>query len=194
MTQLEFDQIQSNWKTYENLCSKVAKHGMGDLLEALGERLIMCPASPRESQYGAYSGGLVEHALAVTSNMRKLVSAYDVDIGVKSVLMVGLLHDLGKVGDLERDFYVEQESDWHREKLGQFYKYNENLSKMSITHQTLFLLQHFGVTLTRDEWIAIQLSGGSHFEENRFYVGGEPTLAVILQQAKQMTIHSMKKG
>jgi 5-enolpyruvylshikimate-3-phosphate synthase len=103
------------------------------------------------------------------------------------------LHDLGKVGDLENDFYVEQDSAWHREKLGQFYKYNEDLSKMSITHQTLFLLQHFGVTLTRDEWIAIQLSGGSHFEENRFYVGSEPTLALILQQAKQITVHAMKR-
>jgi len=191
--ELEFDQIRSNWETYENLCGKAAKPGMTSLLNALGERLTMCPASLRESEYGPYPGGLIEHSLRVTSNMRKLAAAYEADVSVKSILAVGLLHDLGKVGDLETDFYVEQKSDWHREKLGQFYKYNESLSKMSITHQTLFLLQHFGVTLTRDEWIAIQLSGGSHFEENRFYVGAEPTLALILQQAKQMTIHAMKR-
>ncbi len=190
---LEFDQVRSNWETYESLCGKAARHGMDDLLSTLGERLAVCPASPRQSQPGPYPGGLVEHSLRVTSNMRKLATAYETDIDVKSILTVGLLHDLGKVGDLENDFYVEQDSAWHQEKLGQFYKYNEDLSKMSITHQTLFLLQHFGVTLTRDEWIAIQLSGGSHFEENRFYVGSEPTLALILQQAKQITIHATKR-
>jgi hypothetical protein len=191
--ELEFDQVRSNWETYEKLAIKSGKQGLTDLFKVLGERLCMCPASTHAKQYGAYVGGTVEHVLRVTSNMRKLVEAYKMNIDVKSILAVGLLHDLGKVGDLENDFYVEQESDWHREKLGQFYKYNENLSKMSITHQTLFLLQHFGVILARDEWIAIQLSGGSHFEENRFYVGSEPTLALILQQAKQMAVHDAKR-
>jgi hypothetical protein len=189
----KFEKIKKNWETYESLCKKAVKHGMGDLLESLGERLATCPASPRADQYCAYPGGLIEHILEVTSNMRKLAKVYELSLDIKSILKVGLLHDLGKVGDLNNTFYVDQDSDWHREKLGQFYKYNDELSKMSITHQTLFLLQHFGITLTREEWIAIQLSGGSHFEENRFYVGAEPSLGLVLQQAKQMAIHASKQ-
>ena len=94
---------------------------------------------------------------------------------------------------MEQDYFIDQDSDWHREKLGQMYKYNEDLNKMSVSHRTLFLLQHFGIELAKDEWLAIQLAQGSHFEENRFYVGHEPTLALLLQQAKATTIHKSKQ-
>ena len=136
---------------------------------------------------------MIEHALAVTACMRTINKSHGLSVPVSSILKVGLLHDLGKVGGLKEDLFVEQDSEWHREKLGQMYKYNENLEKMSTSHRTLFLLQHFGVCLTQDEWVAIQLAQGSHFEENRFYVGSEPTLAVILQQAKQMVTHRYRQ-
>ena len=194
MSSINFDKVKSNWETYENLCNKAVKHGMGDLLSALGERLVTAPASSRLDQYGAYPGGLVEHALAVTASMRVINKSHDLKVPVESVLKVGLLHDIGKVGDLSSDLFVEQDSDWHREKLGQMYKYNETLGKMSPSHRSLFLLQHFGIPLSQEEWIAIQLSQGSHFEENRFYVGSEPTLALILQQAKQMVQHKDKNS
>ena len=60
---------------------------------------------------------------------------------------------------------------------------------MSISHRTLFLLQLHGIELSNEEWLAIQLAPGSHFEENRFYVGHEPTLSILLQQAKQIVKH-----
>ena len=152
----------------------------------------MCPASTRTDQYGAYPGGMVQHALEVTSTLRTLNTSLELGLSTAAIIKVGLLHDIGKVGGLEEDNFLEQDSDWHREKLGQLYKYNDALNKMSTSHRTLFLLQHYGVSLSLDEWLAIQLAQGSHFEENRFYVGHEPTLAVILQQAKSFTIHRTK--
>ncbi len=192
MSSVDFEKVKSNWETYENLCNKAAKYGVGDLLESLGERLVMTPSAPKLDQSGAYPGGMVEHALAVTACMRTINKSQNLKVPVTSILKVGLLHDIGKVGDLENDLFVEQDSEWHREKLGQMYKYNESLEKMSVSHRTLFLLQHFGVSLTQEEWVAVQLAQGSHFEENRFYVGSEPTLALILQQAKQMVHHKDK--
>ncbi len=189
---LEIEQIQSNWETYENLCRRLSDNSLNDLLDTLGERLVMCPASFREDQYGAYPGGMIEHVLKVCANMRSLNKSLDLGLSVSSILKVGLLHDLGKVGSLEEDYFVNQDSEWHREKLGQFYKFNENLNKMSVSHRTLFLLQHFGVNLTNEEWIAIQISQGTHFEENRFYVGHEPTLAIALGQSKSITIHKLR--
>ena len=186
---IEFDVLKNNWETFGKLCDRLSDHGLNTLLETLGERILMCPASPRESQYGAYAGGLAEHSLEVTKVMRDLVQVYALSIPVNSIIKVGLLHDLGKVGDLDKDYFVEQTSDWHRDKLGQVYKYNEELNKMSVSHRTLYLLQYFGVALTNDEWLAIQLAQGSHFEENRFYVGHESGLALVLQQAKQRVIH-----
>tara|TARA_R100000808_G_C2155265_1_gene167291 strand:+ start:10854 stop:11432 length:579 start_codon:yes stop_codon:yes gene_type:complete len=185
-------QIEKNWNQFEKLCKRLSDDGLNLLLEGLGQRLVACPASPRNDQYGCYPGGVIEHALEVTALMRSLAKTYDLKIPVASILKVGLLHEIGKVGDLELDYFVEQDSDWHRDKLGQYYKYNEELNKMSVSHRTLFLLQQFGVKLTKDEWLAIQLASGSHFEENRFYVSHEPSLALVLQQAKQAVIHKSK--
>ena len=188
----DIDKIQTKWEIYEKLCNRLCDHNLNKLIEVLGERLIISPASPRLDQYGAHPGGLVEHVLHVTATMRTLNQALELDIPLDSILRVGLLHDLGKVGDLENDYFISQDSDWHREKLGQIYKFNESLNKMSVSHRTLYLLQHFGITLNNDEWLAIQLAQGSHFEENRFYVGHEPPLGLLLQQAKLFVIHRYK--
>ena len=192
MSEDTVEQIEKNWNQFEKLCKRFSDDGLNSLLEGLGQRLVTCPASPRNDQYGCYPGGVIEHALEVTALMRTLAKAYSLKIPIASILKVGLLHEVGKVGDLELDYFVEQDSDWHRDKLGQYYKYNEELNKMSVSHRTLFLLQQFGVKLTKDEWLAIQLAAGSHFEENRFYVNHEPSLALILQQAKQAVIHKSK--
>jgi len=185
-------QIEKNWKQYEKFCKRLSDPGLNELLGELGQRLVACPASPRNDQYGCYPGGVIKHALEVTALMRTLADAYNFSVPVASILKVGLLHEIGKVGDMESDYFVEQDSDWHREKLGQHYKYNEDLNRMSVSHRTLYLLQHYGISLAKEEWLAIQLASGSHFEENRFYVGHEPSLALILQQAKQAVVHRSK--
>ena len=192
MQQIDASTLEKNWKKFEKYCHKLSDNNVNSLLEAIGQRLVMCPASTKKDQYGCYPGGLIEHAIQVTSLMKSLSDVYGIDISMASVIRVGLLHEIGKVGDLDADYFIDQDSEWHREKLGQFYKYNEQIQKMSVSHRTLCLLQHFGVKLTREEWLAIQLSSGSHFEENRFYVGSEPSLALILQQAKQAAIHNHK--
>mgnify|MGYP003115863716 CR=1 FL=1 len=186
------DNIEETWNTFTKLCGHISDQGLNDLIEELGERIILCPASTKEDQYSAYPGGLVEHALEVTAVMRTLNDALGFNLPIASVLKVGLLHEIGKVGDLKVSQFIDQDSDWHREKLGQVYKYNEDLQRMSVSHQTLYLLQHFGVNLTKDEWISIQLSQGSHFEENRFYVGHENSLSLLLQHAKKIVIHKSR--
>jgi len=193
MSEDTLHKIETNWKKFESLCSKLPYEGVNEFLEKLGQRLAACPASSRDTQYGCEPGGLIDHALHVAGMMRKLASTYSLDISDMSMLKVGLLHEIGKVGDLAHDYFLVQDSDWHRQKLGQYYKYNEELTKMSVSHRTLFLLQHFNIQLENDEWVAIQLAAGSHFEENRFYVGHEPSLAILLQQAKRMIVHMNSK-
>jgi hypothetical protein len=191
---VDFEELQARWETYDGLLRRLCDDRINKMLNDLGERLIMCPASPRTDQYGCTPGGLVEHALKVTSMMRTLNSALDVNLPTASILKVGLLHELGKVGNLSRRYFVEQDSTWHQEKLGQFYKFNEDLNKMSVSHRTLWLLQHYGISLDNDEWLAVQLAAGFHFEENRFYVNHEPSLALLLQQSKAAVIHKEKNA
>ena len=186
------EDIENNWSVFEKLCGRLSDHNLNHMLETLGERFSTCPASSRLDQYSAFPGGLIRHSLDVTSTMRKINESHDLGLSTSSILRVGLLHDIGKIGSIDKDYFVKQDSDWHREKLGQMFKFNENLSRMSVSHRSLCLLQEFGVTLIPEEWIAIQTAAGSHFEENRFYVGHEPTLALSLQSAKSIVIHKFK--
>ena len=190
---ITLDNIKSNWSTYSGLCSRLEDECINNMIEKLDNRLVTCPASNVSSSYGAYEGGLVEHALSVAMAMKTINKTMEMEVEMSSILKVALFHEIGKVGDIESPLFVEQDSDWHREKLGQMYKYNEKIQKSSVSHRSLYLLQHFGVTLTQDEWIAIQLSQGSHFEENRFYVGSEPSLALLLQNAKSIVIHRSRR-
>jgi hypothetical protein len=186
---MDFDKVESNWKTYESLVGRLSDDSLNRLMNDVGERLILCPASPREEQYGCHPGGLVQHALRVTDAMRKINSALGYELQTASILKVGLLHEIGKVGDNETDYFIDQDSDWHREKLGQLYKYNENIEKMTVSHRTLWLLQHYGVALTRDEWEAITVAQGSHLEENKFYSNTKSKLTKLLQAAKSLIIN-----
>jgi putative nucleotidyltransferase with HDIG domain len=185
---LSIDQIEKNWETFEHLVEKCCGEKGTNFLDKLGTRIAACPLNMKESQGGAYPGGLIEHALTVTMTMRKIVKTLEIDnVNPLSILKVGLLHDIGKIGDEKSERFVSQDSSWHRDNLGQMYKYNEDSQKTSVSHAGLFLLQSFGIELTLDEWIAIQVSQGSHYEENRFYVGTEPILAVILQNSKKIS-------
>jgi len=183
------EKIKSNWETYEKLLGRLADHNINKMIEVLGERILMCPESRISDQPGAYPGGLVEHALSVASTMRKLNDSLKMDVSISSIIKASLLHEIGKIGDEENDLFLIQDSDWHRNNLNQNYKYNDDISKMSISHRTLYLLQKFSINLTREEWVAIQISSGSHFEENRFYAGSETTLGILLQKSKALAYH-----
>ena len=193
MKNIDTETLKSNWEKYEAILSKIKDENIANFLESFGERMVMCPYSRTESEPGSYPGGLIERSLEIASAMKKVCDSLKIKIPIASMIKVGLLHDVGKLGDENEPLFIEQDSSWHREKLGQVYKYNEKLPKMSVSHRTLYLLQHFNISLTREEWIAIQLSAGSHFEENRFYVGSEPTLALVLQKSKSLVDH-LKNG
>ena len=189
MKNIDAEILKSNWEKYESILKRLKDKNIASFLDSFGERLVMCPNARNQAEKGSYPGGLVENSLEVASTMKKISDTLGVNIPMTSLLKVALLHDIGKVGDEEEDLFMIQDSSWHREKLGQVYKYNENLPKMSISHRSLYLLQSFNISLTRDEWLAIQIAGGSHFEENRFYVGSEPTLAMLLQKSKSLVNH-----
>lgn len=186
---MDIQRIENNWETFTQVLGRLNDDNIGLMLDSLGERIAACPSSMKIDQPGCHPGGLVENSLEVTSVMRSLNDSLDYGYQIQSLIKVGLLHDIGKIGNLDKEYFLPQESEWHREKLGQMFVYNPDLQKMSVTHRTLYILQNFGVSLSEEEWIAIQISSGTHFEENRFYVGSEPTLALCLSHAKQIVNH-----
>jgi|TARA_R110000824_G_scaffold148903_2_gene318860 hypothetical protein len=151
-------------------------------------RLAICPRGLTVDD-GGEAGALIAFSLQVALKAKALASAFGVD--PKSIVKVSLLHELGKMGHLSeesRQLYLEQDSDWHREKLGQNYKYNPGCSRMNIGHRTLWMLSSLGINLNQDEFVAVLTSQGFHLQENSFYASTAPPVACLLQASRLAVI------
>lgn len=182
------DQLVSQFEKYSEVLKKVIESEPAkDICETLGERLLMCPRGLTE-QDGGSPGELIAFSLEVASAAKALSKTFG---HTKSLVKVSLLHELGKLGGLksDEDLYLIQESEWHREKLGQVYKYNDNCPKMNIAHRTLWILSHFGIELSREEWVAINVSQGMHLPENQFYANSLGAVSAGLLSARLSVLH-----
>lgn len=183
------EKIISNFEMFQKVLTKTGARAesIDAFMNRFGERIAICPSHNLTKRSTSAPGGLVEHALNTFRIARKLVETAGVAISAESLAIVCLLHEVGKVGDSDNDYFIAQDSTWHRER-GQVYTYNPALPKMTHPHRTLFLLQASGIILSMDEWIAILTQHGTASEENRFYAGCENNLAVILQSAIRIAV------
>ena len=138
------------------------------------ERMCMAPASGKEHFHNSYAGGYVEHVIHVTTSALKIKPIWEqsgasIDFTDEELVMAALHHDLGKVGDLAEDNYIPNDSEWHRKNQGLVYKHNPRLEFMTITDRALFLLQHFGIELTANEYIGLRLTDGLYEDANKIY-------------------------
>jgi len=183
-------EILAQFERYSNLLKKFFEASSAEsLLESLGERIAVCPTGLTFEE-GGYAGALVDRSLKVANFAKNLVTSMELSVNPKSVVKVALIAELGRIGDVNpsNDLYLPQTSDWHREKLGQNFKYNDECSKSTISHRTLFIAQHFGLKLNFEEWLATLTYGGLHLPENSFYGNKKNDLVEILQLSKHMAL------
>jgi hypothetical protein len=164
------------------------------LLEGeFGKNIITAPASTKVDLVCCYPGGLVEHSLRVLWYMADFRKQYKNNLNlsnavfsVPSLVVVSLLHDLGKAGlDVHTPYYIDNNSSWHREKLGQLYTINQNLTHWNPNMLSLYQLNKNGVILNEEEYYAISslYNTKQQFKSEEHPVNGEPILATLLQQA-----------
>jgi len=180
----EVAQIAENWALFRKLCGRLGTRteNVQKMLDYFEDRAPYAPASSRTEYHGAYAGGLVEHSIRVLTIARKLNKALDYGHDIEELIMSCLFHDWGKVGDMTHDRYLPQESDWHRER-GMVYTHNKDAQFMMVDDCSMFLFNQFGITLTQDEWLAIQLNDGPYPAKNHPYGMKEPNLALIVHAA-----------
>jgi len=93
----------------ERFCSilgSVDRAGIGSLLAAMEEGGFF--EAPCSTQYHlASEGGLVKHSLNVCEVACEMAKSFGADIPVESIIIVSLLHDLGKMGDHGKPNYVK---------------------------------------------------------------------------------------
>lgn len=171
--------------SYEKFMALVEKTFTGERLKGLkhlyseddyGIRLITAPASGKVHFHNAYIGGYMDHIMNVykcSIGTKKLWEAMGatIDFTDEELIFSALHHDLGKLGDLEQgEYYLPQNSDWHKQNRGEEFKFNSNLQYMDVTDRALYILQKYQIVCTWKETLAIKLSDGLYHEAASSYL------------------------
>ena len=205
MKELTPEQIQENWNQLRQLINDTFKgerldklNHMYDYFEA---RMCVAPASGKEHYHNAHVGGYVEHVLHVIDCAVKLKKLWEdsgatINFSDEELIFAAMHHDLGKVGDMDNDYYVPQDSEWHRKNRGEIFTHNGELSYMTVTDRAIFLLGHFQIPMSENEYIGLRLTDGLYEEANKsYYISYNPdwslksNIAYILHQADSMATH-----
>lgn len=178
--------IIKNFELFKTQAAKLGAKGgsLSTFLDSNAERVMLAPASTKRDFVCCHAGGLVEHSLRVLQNVAKLRQVYNLTdtVEVPSIILTSLFHDIGKVGTGSKDYYVDNASDWHRDKLGIYYNIADRFQHVSVGQLSLMQLSGNKVEIDIDEWYSISVIGSKCQREDQ-PTQGEPWLSVILSQA-----------
>ena len=205
MKKLTAEQIQDNWKELIDIIEKYfdgeRKENLLKMYDDFKDRMIFAPASAKAAFHNAMPGGYVEHILHIIQNSLQLKQVWHnngamINFTDEELVFAAMHHDLGKVGDLEHDYYIPQDSDWHRKNQGAIYKHNPQLQYMKVPDRGLWLLQHYGVKVSDKEYLGIKLADGLYDDCNTAYLKSynpdfnlRTNLCYIIHQADMMATH-----
>jgi HD superfamily phosphohydrolase YqeK len=109
------------------------------------------------------------------------------------IIIAALFHDMGKIGDEDNSYYLNQDSDWHYDR-GMFYKLNSDIEYMKVQHRSLYILQHYGIKLNKHVFKAVLLHDGPHDQYNTQYSMKEGLFAILLSHADVLAaLHEQKR-
>ena len=175
---LQAKQIEENWNSLiqliEDNFSGERKENLLKMYNHLKDRMMFAPASSKEHFHNAFPGGYVEHVLNITRAVKSVYQTWKdhgahINFTEEEMIFATLHHDLGKVGDDEMDYYIPNESEWHRKNQGKIYTPNPKLQYMNVSDRSLWLLQKFDIKLNQTEYIGLKLADGLYEEGNKQY-------------------------
>lgn len=139
--------------------------------------------APCSTKYhGAKEGGLLEHSLNVLECAEKLNEALGANIDRESLILVCLLHDLGKMGDYEKPNYIANILKSGKQSEAEPYKINKDL--LYIPHEVRSVVIAASFTLlTEEEEFAILYHNGMYGDLKYALSGKETPLYMILHFA-----------
>ena len=201
---LKPEQIQNNWNTLikliEDTFSSERKENLLKMYEHFKDRMMFAPASGTEYFHNCFPGGYVAHILNIVKYSKifhtvwKENGAYVDDYTEEELVFAALHHDLGKVGDLENDNYLPNDSEWHRKNQGKIYKANSELQFMTPPDRGLWILNQFNVKFSINEMLGIKLADGMYDDGNIQYLKSygedkkiKTNLPMIVHQADMTT-------
>lgn len=175
---LTAEQIQENSNTIVKIVQKYVvssrKEKILNMIEALNELTVLAPASGKDHYHYAFPGGYNAHVINVVRAAIKTKNLWEdlgatIDFTDEELIVSALFHDLGKIGDGEKEGYLPQTNKWRQDNLNESYIPNPELPFMLIQDRSLYILQKFGIELTHNEYLGIRLHDGIYDDSNKAY-------------------------
>ena len=132
--------------------------------------------------------GLLKHSVGVAENLLKFCDFLAPQVADESCVIVGLLHDVGKVGMPGKPFYIRNDNEWEVKKRGITYKTNPEVVQMGLAARSLYLVSKY-IPLSDAEAQAILYHDGQYIEENRCIAHKEEPLTLLAHWADYWTAH-----
>ena len=174
---LSAENIQKNYQKHLKIIDTYIgerKESVLSMINHMEDNYVMAPASGRSWYHNAFAGGYVDHVNRVVEYAVKQMRLYkemggEVDFTEEELVFAALFHDLGKLGDGDSPNYIPQTDKWRQDKLSEMYTYNPDLDFMLIPDRSLFILQKFGVKVSKNEFLGIRLHDGVFDKANEAY-------------------------
>lgn len=183
---------------YENLKLKVIKR-REEFLKFMDfvENQTSYMTSPASTKYHlSEEGGLLKHSVHVAETLLKVKNTLAPQIEDESCVIVGLLHDLGKVGMPNNPQYLVNEPTPRQKQWGYPastpYKFNTNLVYLSVPVRSLYLIGD-KIHLTEEEAQAIIYHDGQYVDDNKSVATREEKLTLLLQYADTWSTFVLEK-
>jgi len=177
---LTANQVHDNYQKFLDRIDRIFKTRSSKIramYDDLGERVVFAPASSYSHFHNAMPGGYIDHILRVMDMSMVLHKQWQA-VGLKSdnytleeLMFAAMHHDLGKLGMPipGGDGYVLNKSEWHRKNQGKEFEINENIPHALIQDRSIFLLQHYGITMSWSEYLGIRIHDGVYDKANESY-------------------------
>lgn len=174
---LTAEQIQKNYQKHLKIVDTYIgdrKESVKELLSHMEETYMMAPASGKSWHHNAFAGGYVDHVNRVVEYAVKQSRLYEemggtIDYTEEELVFAAIFHDLGKLGDGDKENYIPQTDKWRQDKLSEMYTYNSDLDFMLVPDRSLYILQKFGIQVSQKEWLGIRLHDGVFDKANEAY-------------------------
>ena len=161
MIQFTEQQIVDNWnkliQLIEDTFEGERKEKLLEMYKHFEDRMCLAPASGQLHFHLCTPGGYVQHILNIVHYSKEFYKiwkdngAYVDDYTMEELVFAAMHHDLGKVGDMDSDHYIPNESDWHVKNQGKLYVNNPDIPILTPPDRGLWILNQFGIKMSINE-------------------------------------------
>ena len=175
---------------YENLKRKVIERKDSfDRFLALLESETTWLTSPASTRYHlAEEQGLLKHSVGVAETLLRFRETLAPVITEESCVLVGLLHDAGKLGMPGKPRYLPNDNEWLVKNRGIRYKINPDVVAMGLAVRSPYLVTQY-IPLSEAEAQAIAYHDGQYIEDNKIIAHKEEPLTLLVHWADYWTAH-----